>query len=286
LLIPDMSFLRTIMHAAPLKAFFGEGLSARTVAFYRGVLSTLENSGLPFLIGGAYAFNHYTGVDRATKDLDIFIKREDFDAVSSALCAAGHETQLTYPHWLGKIHSHGVYIDLIFSSGNGVAIVDDAWFEHAPDSELLGVKTKISPVEEMIWSKAFIMERERFDGADIVHLLLACAEQLDWRRLLQRFDPHWRVLLSHLILFGFVYPAHRNRIPAWLMDELLHRLREEMRVTPARDGVCHGTLLSREQYLSDLEVQGLQDGRVAPYGNMTPEDTAGWTQAIPDRNAG
>ena len=28
----------------------------------------------------------------------------------------------------------------------------------------------------MIWSKAFIMERERFDGADVAHLLLHCLE--------------------------------------------------------------------------------------------------------------
>jgi hypothetical protein len=27
---------------------------------------------------------------------------------------------------------------------------------------------KLMPVEESIWTKAFIMERERFDGADIV----------------------------------------------------------------------------------------------------------------------
>jgi hypothetical protein len=59
-------------------------------------------------------------------------------------------------------------------------------------------------VEETIWSKAFVMERERYDGADIAHLLRASAERLDWHRLLERFDAHWPVLLSHLILFGFI----------------------------------------------------------------------------------
>ncbi len=59
----------------------------------------------------------------------------------------------------------------------------------------------------MIWSKAFIMERERYDGADIAHLILACGRDLDWRRLLGRFGRRWRVLLSHLVLFGFVYPG-------------------------------------------------------------------------------
>ena len=53
------------------------------------------------------------------------------------------------------------------------------------------------------------MERERYDGADIAHLLRARADQLAWRRLLRRFGPHWRVLLGHLVLFGFVYPGER-----------------------------------------------------------------------------
>ena len=62
-----------------------------------------------------------------------------------------------------------------------------------------------------------------------------------------RFGDHWRVLLSHLILFGFVYPDKRENVPAWVMDELIRRLGGE----PARtdNDVCYGTLLSREQYL-------------------------------------
>ena len=62
----------------------------------------------------------------------------------------------------------------------------------------------------MIWTKAFVMERERYDGGDVAHLLLKCSEQLDWHRLVSRFDSHWRVLLSHLILFGYIYPSEKT----------------------------------------------------------------------------
>ena len=41
--------------------------------------------------------------------------------------------------------------------------------------ELLGVPVKHCAPEEMIWMKAYIMERERFDGADIAHILRCCA---------------------------------------------------------------------------------------------------------------
>lgn len=273
--------MQTVHTASPN----GEGLDQETYDFYRDVLAVLTESRTPFLIGGAYAFNHYTRINRCTKDLDIFLRREHFEQASAALQAAGYDTELTYPHWLGKIHHRGIFIDLIFSSGNGVAVVDDRWFEHADQTELLGFRCLLSPVEEMIWSKAFIMERERYDGADIAHLLLTCSEQLDWKRVMQRFTPHWRVLLSHLVLFGFIYPDQRQRIPPWVMEDLLHRLRAEMRSAAADEGVCQGTLLSREQFLNDIECQGLRDGRVVPLGNMTPQDAASWTEAIPDRGS-
>lgn len=252
------------------------------IAFYRTALQALTASRVPFLVGGAYALNRYTTVARDTKDLDIFLRRADIGHASAALRHSGYDTELVFPHWLAKVHCNDTYIDLIFSSGNGIAVVDDAWFEHAAAADVLGVPTQICPAEEMIWSKAFIMERERYDGADIAHLLAACGDRLDWQRLFRRFDPHWRVLLSHLVLFGFVYPAQRNQVPAAIMEELIARLRHEIHAPPPQHSVCLGTLLSREQYLSDIEQQGWQDGRIAPLGNMTAEDTEAWTRAIPE----
>src|SRR6476620_5738183 len=190
-------------------------------AFSRDVLLRLNAASVPYLVGGTYAFNRYTGINRPTKDLDLFIRRGDFERVSEVFQAAGYRCELTFPHWLGKIHLDANYIDLIFSSGNAVASVDDAWFEFTADAQVLGLPARISPIEEMIWSKAFIMEKERFDGADIAHLIQACSERIDWPRLVRRFGEHWRVLLSHLILFGFAYPAQRDLVPVGVMEELI-----------------------------------------------------------------
>jgi hypothetical protein len=253
---------------------------AAATPFYTRLLQSLQSEGLPFLIGGAFSFAHFTGIRRPTKDLDIFIRQTDWPALENLAERLGYRTELTFPHWLGKVHDDTGFVDVIFNSGNGLSPVDDSWFDHAADGQVLGLPVKLMPVEESIWTKAFIMERERFDGADIAHLFRACALRIDWRRLLLRFEPHWRVLLSHLVLFGFIYPGERTLVPRWLMDELTDRLRAETDAPPLRDAQCAGTLLSREQYLPDITHHGYDDARLGPDSTMNASDVAGWTAAI------
>jgi hypothetical protein len=248
--------------------------------FYYRALVALTEARVPFLLGGAYALERYTGIARDTKDVDLFVRPEDCEPALKAFAARGCQTELTFSHWLGKAYCGEYFADVIFSSGNGVARVDDEWFEHAVDAEMLGVPVKLCPVEETIWSKSFVLERERYDGADVVHLLRARADQMDWRRLLRRFGPHWRVLLSHLVLFGFVYPAERSQIPDWVMQELVRNLDAEMSTPAPAERVCQGTILSREQYLPDIQCWGYKDARVVPRGKMTQAETARWTAAI------
>jgi hypothetical protein len=247
---------------------------------YRRAIRALRDAGVEFLVGGAYAFARYSGIARHTKDFDIFLRHRDRDRALAALSAAGFQTEVTYPHWLGKAFSGEYFIDLITNSGNGIGPLDDGWFEHAPPIEILGELVRLCPPEETLWSKAFIMERNRFDGADVNHVLRAQAGRLDWRRLLERFGPHWRVLLSHLILFGYAYPAERGRIPEWVLRELLERLRAELVEAPPNGRVCRGTLLAAAQYLPDVERWGYQDARLPPHGNLTTEEVAVWTDGV------
>jgi hypothetical protein len=93
-----------------------------------------------------------------------------------------------------------------------------------------------------------------------------------------RFGDYWRVLLSHIILFGFVYPDKRQNVPTWVMDELTRRLTVSR--PNLQSAVCYGTLLSREQYLHDIDQWKYRDAREQPEGPMTPEQIKIWTEAI------
>lgn len=259
-----------------------EDLLPDAADLYRRVLRRLQEHGVPFLVGGAYAFTPYTGITRHTKDLDLFLRRADLGRAFAALEGSGCDTELTYPHWLGKAHCDGHYIDFIFATGNGVSEVGDAWFERAPQGEVLGLTVRLCAPEDVLWTKAFIQERERYDGADVAHLLLHA--DLDWDVLLGHFSDHWRVLLAHLVLFGFVYPSERDRIPRGVMEELTGRLRNEANQSAAARRVCNGPLLSRAQYLVDVEEWGFEDGRLQPEAHMSREDVEAWTGEIPDED--
>ncbi len=261
-----------------------EEVAPDTAAFYRRALRVLGDAEIPFLVGGAFAHACFTGIRRSTKDLDLFIRRQDFDRASQLMQAEGWRTELTYPHWLAKVYDGEEFIDLIFNSGNGLTPVDDRWFEDNAWAEVLGVPVRVANMEDGMLSKAFIMERERYDGADIAHLVRANAERINWKRLVDRFGENWRVLLAHLTLFGFIYPGERHRVPQWVMEHLMERLKAEVAQPPAQDArVCAGTLLSREQYLHDVEKLGYVDGRLTAVSTMTEEDVQTWTEAIPSR---
>lgn len=267
--------------AAILAPSLEDEVAPHTAAFYRRALRLLVDARVPFLVGGAFAHACFTGIRRTTKDLDLFIRREDYERVAALAGSEGWRTELAYPHWLAKVFAGEDFIDLIFNSGNGVTPVDELWFRNNAQAQVLGVPVRLANIEDGLLSKAFIMERERYDGADIAHLLQANAEQLDWSGLLQRFGRHWRVLFAHLTLFGYIYPGERDRVPRWVMERLLARLAEETRRPPAQDPhVCAGTLLSREQYLHDVEQLGYVDGRLTPASTMTSDDIAVWTEAI------
>src|SRR5881394_2553174 len=247
--------------------------------FHLRSVTALQDANVPFLIGGAYVVEVYAGVSRRTKDFDLYVRPNHVEAALKALACAGYATDLTFPHWLAKAKRGRDYVDLIFRAGNGLCEVDDSWFQRAHDNELLGLHVKLCAPEEMIWMKAYIMERERFDGADIAHILVTCAEKLDWQHLVDRFGPDWRVLLSHLILFGYIYPTEQARIPTAIMEDLITRLRSEAR-TAGPERLCRGTLLSRQQYLVDVQEWGLRDARLEERVQMNEKDIADWTDAI------
>jgi hypothetical protein len=239
--------------------------------FYLDALAVLDRAHTPYLVGGGYAMASLTGIVRNTKDLDLFMREADAQPALDALAAAGYRTEWTWPHFLGKALCGDWFVDILYNSGNGLCPVDNEWFAHSIGGIVLGRRVPLCPPEEMLWSKAFVQERDRFDGADVAHLVLAQGQSFDWLRLLRHFHDHEQVLLAHLLLFTYIYPSERQHVPEWVLDELYERIRGQ---PPALQRLCNGPSLAHTQYVADTQKWGFIDARLKPSGPLSPENAA------------
>jgi hypothetical protein len=259
-------------HAAPIEP------DPKTKAFYVAAMRALDSARVPYVVGGGYAMAYYTGIARNTKDLDLFVKLEDRDRALTTLTAGGWQTEFFYPFWIAKAidPSNGSFIDLLYNSGNGLCPVDDTWMTGSIRHPILGHPTRLVPAEEQLWSKAFVQDRDRFDGADVHHLILSWSDHLDWHRLLRRFTGHEPVLLAHLIMFRYAYPTEKHKVPDWVMSHLQQRAKNDPAEADPRstDRLCRGPFCSQRGYLPDVHQFGFTDARLIPHGYLTPDEVA------------
>jgi hypothetical protein len=225
---------------------------------FRQVLQHMNERGVPYAVAGAFALAQHTGISRDTKDLDIFLPAEHVAEALRSLKEEGFETEILDPVWLAKAHRGEFYVDLITGMSNAVVMVDQSWIDRGISSYAFGVPVKVLAAEELIASKLFVTRRERFDGADIVHVIHGTRGKLDWQRLMDLAGEHWEVLLWHLVLYHYVYPAHTDYVPRVLWEELLSRLSNSLR-HPDQHASFRGSLIDPNMFAIDVCEWGMED---------------------------
>lgn len=225
---------------------------------YRGVIDHLLRAGIPFAVSGGFAFHHHTGIWRATKDLDLVLQPDAVPEAFKVLVDEGFETYVQDPVWLAKARRGEYFVDLITGVGNATLTVEQSWIDRAPEDEVLGMRCKVLCVEEMIASKLFVTRRERFDGADIAHLLRARARDLDWDRLRSLTAPHWAMLYWYLILFAYIYPSRIGDVPQCVWRDLQREFVESV-MHPSAAQSFRGSLIDPKMFAIDVNEWGERD---------------------------
>jgi hypothetical protein len=226
--------------------------------FYRQVLLILHNADVPFAVGGAFAIHKHTGIWRSTKDLDLLLVSSAIPDALEGLRRAGFNAWIEDPIWLAKVSRGGYLVDLITGMGNAGLFVEQTWLARSIPDSIFGVACSVLRAEELIASKLFVTRRERFDGADIVHLLRKCGANLDWDRLLQILHPHWELLYWSLVLFAYVYPAHTSLVPERIWSGLTQRFTNHIS-HPQKDDPFRGSLIDPYMFAIDVNEWGERD---------------------------
>ena len=222
------------------------------------VLHLLSAENILFAVSGAFALQRHTGIWRDTKDLDVFLTDDQIDKAFELLRAHGYETEICDPVWLCTVHRGPYFVDLITGMSNGALCVQPDWIERASEAEVVGIRVKVLAPEELIASKLFVTRRERFDGADIVHVIYGTQGKMDWDRVLQLIGENWMVLLWVLVLYQYCYPAQSHYVPRELWANLLSRLNAELDNPNARANF-KGSLIDEKMFAIDVTEWGLAD---------------------------
>jgi predicted nucleotidyltransferase len=223
------------------------------------VLELMNREEVPYVVSGAFALKQHTGICRDTKDLDLFLPAENVQHALEVLAENGFETEVADPVWIAKAHRDDFFVDLITGMSNGAVTVEQSWIDRATPCEIFGVPSRVLGAEELIASKMFVTRRERFDGADICHVIYGTRGKLDWdymMELVRQHGDHWEIMLWHLILYRYVYPAHTEAVPGRIWDLLLSKFRDAIQ-HPDRNAKFRGSLIDENMFWIDVHEWGL-----------------------------
>jgi hypothetical protein len=227
-------------------------------AFYSEVLELLNRHSIPYVVSGAFALQHHTGIWRVTKDLDVFVTAATVPLALAALREDGFRCEITDPVWLAKAFRGDSFVDLITGMSNATLTVTDEWIKRGSPAIICDVQTRVLAPEELLASKLFVTRRERFDGADTAHVIYGTGGKLDWNRVLELAGDHWEILLWSLLLFRYVYPARTSYIPTNVWKQLIGNLQREIE-HPNSSARFRGSLIDKNMFAIDLNEWKLGD---------------------------
>ena len=87
--------------------------------------------------------------------------------------------------WIYRAFAGDVIVDSIWAMANRRAEVDEGWLSRGPLIRMFGQEFRAIPPEELIWSKLYVLQRDRCDWPDILNLICATGPNLDWNHLIQ-----------------------------------------------------------------------------------------------------
>ncbi len=184
---------------------------------YRRAFQAMRSAKIDFMLGGGFALASYTLRWRNTKDIDFYVLPKERERAVEALEAAGfaeYYSQLPYDRgWIYRSTAGGVIVDIIWSMANRRALVDEIWFERGRALQLQEETLRVLPVEELIWSKLYVLQHDHCDWPDVLNLLYARGAELDWDHLLWRVNGDDLLIKAMCTLFDWLCPQRPEASP-------------------------------------------------------------------------
>jgi len=159
---------------------------------------------------------------RNTKDIDLFILEKDKDRLIEIITEEGWEDY--YPQhdydrsWIYRGFKDGLIADLIWRMPNHRRNVDPSWLTGAGQVEIYSRWIRLVPLEHMLISKLYVMQRERCDWPDMLNILNFSFQRVRWRPLLKMLQEDAALFGGLLAAFRWLEPEKAKRIPLYVWE--------------------------------------------------------------------
>ena len=191
---------------------------------YREVIARARERGILFALGGGFAVSVYTGQWRCSKDLDVYVLPKDRDAmieITRDIGLADYHDRVSYDRtWIYRSSQGEIIVDIMWAMANHRAPVDEGWLLRGAAVHVNDEHVHVLPVEEMIWDKLYVLQRDRCDWPDTLNLLYAAGPSLDWQYLFRRLDSDAPLLRALLSVFSWLSPGRACTLPQWIWDAI------------------------------------------------------------------
>src|SRR5579885_755760 len=121
---------------------------------YQLALRVMMAAHVPFVVGGAWAVEHYVPLGRATLDLDLMVEPSVVGRGVQALCQHGARL-LGRDTMQARLSLAGAEIDLVHHVAQDEYAVDESWRQHALPGYVFDIATLFAAPADLIWSKVF-----------------------------------------------------------------------------------------------------------------------------------
>jgi hypothetical protein len=218
---------------------------------YLEVIRDAKSRGIQFALGGGFAVASYSNHRLTTKDIDLYVMPDDRERMIEVLQShnfVDYYDVLAYDRgWIYRAHSGDVIVDVIWSMPNRRAQVDASWLSRGPEVTLHGETVRVLAVEELIWAKLYVLQRDRTDWGDVLNLIHATGGTLDWDHLVSRLGDDAPLLAAVLTIYGWLCPDRVAQLP--VLVEILARPASRRGETIPRENL----LDTRPWFVHDLQ---------------------------------
>jgi hypothetical protein len=223
-------------------------------SLYRAVISEANARGIPFSIGGGLASKSYADRWNNSKDIDLYVRSADREALIEVSVKAGladyYDRKPYDRNWIYRSYRDDVIVDIIWAMANQRSTVDELWLT-GPQLQIDGLTIRLTPPEETLWSKLFVMQSDRCDWPAAWSMLYSIGPDLDWGHLLDRLGEDFPLLGGLLSVYKWICPDRARELPDWLWNRVA--IEAPPRGHSLELGASHAKLLDSRPWLTPDE---------------------------------